>query len=101
MIDGGTDWLVHAFGKDVEAFIYCQQRLNKAEHQRASNPRAISAHSPEWPAERWRAGEGYDTPLYSLTSVWSGYLSVLLHPLPSPSPKIDIPPGTPEAIRRC
>lgn len=47
MIDGGTDWLVHAFGKDIEAFIYCQQRLNKAEHQTPVPSQLIPLSGPQ------------------------------------------------------
>lgn len=98
VIDGWTDWLVHAFGKGVSEYSFTVNN-----NWTGPNIKLLR-HLGSFPwvaCRKTRDGRRYDTPLYSLTSVWSSYLSVLLAPLPSSSPPIDLSPGTPEAIRRC
>ena len=65
----------------VGAFICCSKQFNQADNPTS----APSPLIPQWPAEIWRVDGRYDTPLYSLTCVWSSYLSVLL-PLFPPLP---------------
>lgn len=84
---GQIGWYVHS-GQEC---LSIQLLSTTTEPRQTHKPCAISTHSPEWPAERRSAGRRYDTPLYSLTSVWSGYLSVLL-PLSPPLPCGSISP---------
>lgn len=97
-----SDWCVDRLAstciweRSVGAFIYCQQRLNQAEHQTPTLSRLIPLSGLQRDGET--AG-GYDTPLYSLRSVWGGYLSVL-HRFFSTLPHRSIFPSPPSGHLR-
>lgn len=98
VIDGKTDWLVHAFKKGVSEHSFT---VNNNWTKPNIEP---LCHLDLFPWVACRETE-------SQRKIWHSFIffdecleRLSFHPpttLPSPSPRIDLSPGTPEAIRRC